>query len=84
MGLLTDDEALIDAALSEIIGLPVEDQLRRDPGRDVESLLTNHYLAEVCHHGAFLELASQNQFCRATSTKRNPYSFTRSTLSHHL
>ena len=47
MGLLSDDETLIDAALSEIVGLPMEEQLRRDPGRDVESLLVNHYLAEV-------------------------------------
>ena len=47
MGLLTGDDDLIDAALSEIIGLPMEEQLRRDPGRDVESLLVNHYLAEV-------------------------------------
>lgn len=48
MGLLTDDEVLIDAALSEIVGLPVEEQLRRDPRHDVETLLTSHYLSEVC------------------------------------
>lgn len=48
MGLLTDDEALIDAALSEIMALPVDERHKRDPERDVENLLTNHYLAEVC------------------------------------
>ncbi|EJD03262.1 TPR-like protein [Fomitiporia mediterranea MF3/22] len=46
MGLLTGDEALIDAALSEILSLPLDERHRRDPGRDIENLLTNHYLAE--------------------------------------
>ena len=47
MGLLTDDEALIDAALSEILALSLDERHERDPERDVEKLLINHYLAEV-------------------------------------
>ncbi|KAH8119473.1 TPR-like protein [Phellopilus nigrolimitatus] len=47
MGLLTGDEALIDAALSEILSLPLDERHRRDPERYAENLLTNHYLAEA-------------------------------------
>ncbi|KAL5507335.1 SKI3 [Sanghuangporus vaninii] len=46
MGLLTSDEALIDAALSEILVLPLDERHTRDPERNVEDLLTNHYIAE--------------------------------------
>ncbi|TDL26128.1 TPR-like protein [Rickenella mellea] len=46
MGLLTDDDALIEAAFSEILGLSAEDRQKRDPGRDVEKLLSQHYLAQ--------------------------------------
>ncbi|KAL5485002.1 SKI3 [Sanghuangporus weigelae] len=46
MGLLTSDEALIDAALSEILVLPLDERHARDPERDTENLLTNHYIAE--------------------------------------
>ena len=48
MGLLTSDESLIDAALSEILALPIEERHLRDPERNVEDLLVNHHLAEVC------------------------------------
>lgn len=47
MGLLTNDEALIDAAISEITSLPFDERYQRDPEHDVERLLTSHYLAEV-------------------------------------
>lgn len=47
MGLLSEDEGLIDAAVSEIVTLSIEDRHERDPSREVEKLLVNHYLAEV-------------------------------------
>lgn len=47
MGILTDDAGLIDAAVSEVISLPIDGRHQRDPSRDVEKLLVNHYLAEV-------------------------------------
>ena len=47
MGLLTDDEALLDAALSEMLSLPAEEQHQRDPGRYVDMLLRNYSLAQV-------------------------------------
>ena len=56
MGLLTDDEALIDAALSEILALPLEERHSRDPERDIENLLMNHYIAEVVPNTLHLNL----------------------------
>lgn len=47
MGLLSEDEGLIDAAVSEIVTLSIEDRHERDLNREVEKLLVNHYLAEV-------------------------------------
>ena len=47
MGILTGDDSLLDAALSEILSLPVEDRQERDPGRDVTYLLMKHQLAQV-------------------------------------
>lgn len=47
MGLFTADETLIDAALSEITGLPLDARHERDPEREVDDLLADHYLAEV-------------------------------------
>ena len=55
MGLLTDDEALIDAALSEILSLPLEERHSRDPERDIENLLMNHYIAEVAPYTLHLK-----------------------------
>ena len=55
MGLLTDDDALLDAALSEILSLPVEERFRRDPQRDIDNLLMNHYSAEVRLEGMLRE-----------------------------
>ena len=48
MGLLTDDDALIDAAISEIQTMPVNVRHKLDPGGDVEDILAMHHLAEVC------------------------------------
>lgn len=48
MGILTEDDGLIDAALSEILSLPLDKRHERDPERDVDYLLTQHSLAQVC------------------------------------
>ena len=47
MGILTDDDGLIDAALSEILALPVEQKHALDPARHVDYLLIQHHLAQV-------------------------------------
>jgi len=44
MGILTEDESLIDAALSEILALPVDSRLSLDPQRNVDRLLIQHHL----------------------------------------
>jgi superkiller protein 3 len=44
MGILTEDDGLVDAALSEILSLPVEQRQELDPRRDVTYLLVQHYL----------------------------------------
>ncbi|GJE96722.1 TPR-like protein [Phanerochaete sordida] len=46
MGILTDDDSLIDAALSELLALPLEERQQRDPRRDVDYLLMQHHLAQ--------------------------------------
>jgi superkiller protein 3 len=47
MGILTDDDNLVDAALSEILSLPIEQRHKLDPGRDVNHLLIHHHLGRV-------------------------------------
>ena len=47
MGILTGDDSLVDAALSEILALPLDERLSRDPGREVTYLLVQHHLAQV-------------------------------------
>ena len=47
MGILTDDDGLVDAALSEIISLPIDQRHERDPERDVTYLLVQHHLGQV-------------------------------------
>ena len=49
MGILTDDDSLLDAALSEILGLPIHERHERDPERDVTYLLMQHHLGQVSH-----------------------------------
>lgn len=46
MGILTDDAGLVDAALSELLALPLEERQARDPRRDVDYLLMQHELAQ--------------------------------------
>ncbi|KAF9529299.1 superkiller protein 3 [Crepidotus variabilis] len=46
MGVLTGDDGLVDAALSEILALPVDRRLTLDPSRDVDYLLIQHNLSQ--------------------------------------
>jgi superkiller protein 3 len=48
MGTLLVDEGLIDAALSEILSMPLERRHELDPERDVDRLLVRYHLAQVC------------------------------------
>ena len=50
MGILTDDDSLIDAALSELKSLPLDLRHRRDPRRDYSYILKQHHLGQVSHH----------------------------------
>lgn len=50
MGILTDDDSLVDAALSEILALPPDQRLARDPDREVTYLLVQHHLGQVSPH----------------------------------
>lgn len=47
MGILTDDDSLIDAALSELKSLPLDLRHRRDPRRDFSYILKQHHLGQV-------------------------------------
>lgn len=47
MGILTEDESLVDAALSEIQSLSIERRQELDPRRDVTYLLVQHHLGRV-------------------------------------
>ncbi|TFK87083.1 TPR-like protein [Polyporus arcularius HHB13444] len=46
MGILTDDDNLVDAALSELLSLPIDQRHERDPERDVTYLLVQHHLGQ--------------------------------------
>ncbi|KAI0743910.1 TPR-like protein [Daedaleopsis nitida] len=46
MGILTDDDGLVDAALSELLSLPLDQRHERDPERDVTYLLIQHHLGQ--------------------------------------
>ncbi|KZT27982.1 TPR-like protein [Neolentinus lepideus HHB14362 ss-1] len=46
MGILTDDDDLVDATLSEIVSLPVDRRHGLDPARDVTQLLIKHHLGQ--------------------------------------
>ena len=47
MGILTDDDSLVDAALSELLSLPMDQRHERDPERDITYLLVQHHLGQV-------------------------------------
>jgi len=46
MGILTDDDGLIDAALSELKSLPLDLRHRRDPQRNFSYILKQHHLGQ--------------------------------------
>lgn len=47
MGILTSDDGLVDAALSEILSLPIDQRKGLDPNGDVDYLLIQHNLSQV-------------------------------------
>jgi superkiller protein 3 len=47
MGILSDDENLIDAALSELLDMPAEQRQELDPSNDVDYLLVHYNLGKV-------------------------------------
>ncbi|KAH9940522.1 TPR-like protein [Epithele typhae] len=46
MGILTQDDGLVDAALSELLSLPLDQRHERDPEREVTYLLVQHHLGQ--------------------------------------
>jgi superkiller protein 3 len=48
MGILTEDDNLVDAALVEILSLPLERRHELDPNNDVNYLLIQHHLGQEC------------------------------------
>ncbi len=73
MGLLTDDEDLIDAALSEIMSLSIDVRHARDPEGAVEDILSNHFLAEVMYFFGFVWTPQRLTRIRTTQAKHQPY-----------
>ena len=47
MGILTDDDGIVDAALSEVMALPIDQKHKFDSQRDVDYLLIQHGLSQV-------------------------------------
>lgn len=47
MGILSDDDNLIDAALSELLDMPAEQRQELDPSNDVDYLLVHYNLGKV-------------------------------------
>jgi len=47
MGILTDDDGLVDAALSEMLSLPLDQRVAMDPHHDLNGLLVKHHLGQV-------------------------------------
>jgi superkiller protein 3 len=47
MGILTDDDGLVDAALADLLALPLDRRLQLDPQRDVNYLLIKHHIGQV-------------------------------------
>jgi superkiller protein 3 len=53
MGILTNDDGLIDAALSELKSLPLDLRHRRDPQRNFSYILKQHHLGQVSDPSLF-------------------------------
>lgn len=49
MGILTEDDNLVDAALSEMLTLSLDKRRDLDPGGEVNYLLVQHHLGQVGH-----------------------------------
>jgi hypothetical protein len=47
MGILTEDDNLVDAAISEILGLSLEQRYRLDPQGNITYLLIQHHLGQA-------------------------------------
>ena len=76
MGILTDDDGLVDAALSEVMALPIDQKHKLDSKRDVDYLLIQHGLSQVCIsvlslnyivHCSFIIRAIPNKLCLSLS-----------------
>lgn len=63
MGILTDDDNLVDAALSEVLSLSIQEREDRDPEGDVTHLLIQHHLSQVCCISAQIQIS-----CAQSST----------------
>lgn len=61
MGILTCDDSLVEAALAEILSLPVEERSKMDPQRDADYLLVQHYLGQN-HIRKALAIAQKNVY----------------------
>jgi superkiller protein 3 len=47
MGILSNDDSLVDAALSELLASPLQRRYELDPGRDANYLVIQHHLGQV-------------------------------------
>jgi len=66
MGILTNDDGLVDAALAEMLSLPLDQRVAMDPHHDVDGLLVKHYLGQGDISRAFSE-AQKGIFAQPTS-----------------
>jgi len=72
MGILTNDDGLVDAALSEVMALPIDQKHRLDSQRDVDYLLIQHGLSQgdstqalsIAQHAVSVEPSSIKQRSR--------------------
>ncbi|PPQ64992.1 hypothetical protein CVT26_015701, partial [Gymnopilus dilepis] len=71
MGILTGDDGLVDAALSEILALPVDQKHQLDPQRHVDYLLTQHHLAQGDVKGALSLAQAAVQAEPSSTSQRN-------------
>jgi hypothetical protein len=47
MGILTDDDGLVEAAVGDLLALPLDRRLELDPQRHINYLLTKHHIGQV-------------------------------------
>ncbi|TFK25481.1 superkiller protein 3 SKI3 [Coprinopsis marcescibilis] len=69
MGILSGDEGLVDAAVSEIVALPLDQRLQLDADRNVDKLLIQYHLTRNEMQTA-LQLAEKSLFCRPSDVQR--------------